>query len=592
MLIYVKPGGETVVSNESIGLGSRVARMDIVAPTRQGATTELLIMPASGKALPPYVCAPVNQLKSESVGVYSCLLDNSVTAVAGTVRYQIRFTYNDGTVEQTPAGSFVIQEGIIVVPPDDIPSDAYEEIKQILATVNANYADMQEKFDQSVEQTKTLISQVPRFIPRVVASLPVDDISATTIYLVRGGDSAGDQFKEYLFIPNDREELKPSYSDTEGAWEIISSGSAVQTLSIPFFDLADLGLPTVATDGTTSDLTLDTTDIRAALDKGAVKFALNVDGVGRAEIIMNKSHVVSQGLYMCVYTGINSTYILMVAENALTAAIEPIVKLPTVTEDDDGKVLGVVDGAWTKIAPAAVKIPDIPFFDLAALGLPTVKRNGILSELAIDTADIRAALDNGSVKFAFNMDGFGRVEAVVNKVSIDDFGIYICNIPLTDGMGSLLIADNGLQVSYMPTQTLPDVTSDDNGKVLGVVDGEWVPTAPKSNTDGSGSIPLYDLTALGLPTVKTDGTTSDLTLDTTDIRAALDKGAVKFGLNVDGSGAVEVVMTKYEVNGLYLCTYTIFNLTLTLMIAENGLQASVTAMAADVAEYNGEVEVV
>ena len=464
MLIYVKPGGETVVSNESIGLGSRVARVDIVAPTRPGATTELLIMPASGKALPPYVCAPVNQLKSESVGVYSCLLDNSVTAVAGTVRYQIRFTYNDGTVEQTPAGSFVIQEGIIVVPPDDIPSDAYEEIKQILATVNANYADMQEKFDQSVEQTKTLISQVPRFIPRVVASLPVDDISATTIYLVRGGDSAGDQFKEYLFIPNDREELKPSYSDTEGAWEIISSGSAVQTLSIPFFDLA-------------------------------------------------------------------------------------------------------------------------------ALGLPTVKRNGILSELAIDTADIRAALDNGSVKFAFNMDGFGRVEAVVNKVSIDDFGIYICNIPLTDGMGSLLIADNGLQVSYMPTQTLPDVTSDDNGKVLGVVDGEWVPTAPKSNNDGSGSIPFFDLAALGLPTVATDGTTSDLTLDTTDICAALDKGAVKFGLNVDGSGAVEVVMNKYEVNGLYLCTYTIFNLTLTLMIATNGIQASATAVSS-AATYNGEVEVV
>ena len=265
----------------------------------------------------------------------------------------------------------------------------------------------------------------------------------------------GEQGDPYELTDDDKEEIVASVLE-----EIPTGGGG--SASIPFYDLAALGLPTVKTDGTTSDLVTDTTEIRAALDKGAVKFALNVRGYGRSEIVMNKYNVVSQGLYMCVYTGFDTTYTLMVAENALMAAIEPIVKLPTVTEDDDGKVLGVVDGAWTKITPAAVTIPNIP---------------------------------------------------------------------------------------------------------------------------------LYDLTALGLPTVATDGTTSDLTLDTTDIRNALDKGAVKFGINVDGSGAVEVVMTKYEVNGLYLCTYTIFNLTLTLMIATNGIQASATAVSS-AATYNGEVEVV
>lgn len=131
-----------------------------------------------------------------------------------------------------------------------------------------------------------------------------------------------------------------------------------------------------------------------------------------------------------------------------------------------------------------------------------------------------------------------------------------------------------------------ELTDDDKEEIVASV-LEEIPTGG----GGSANIPFYDLTALGLPTVATDGTTSDLTLDTTDIRAALDKGAVKFGLNVDGSGAVEVVMTKYEVNGLYLCTYTIFNLTLTLMIATNGIQASATAVSS-VATYNGEVEVV
>ena len=110
-------------------------------------------------------------------------------------------------------------------------------------------------------------------------------------------------------------------------------------------------------------------------------------------------------------------------------------------------------------------------------------------------------------------------------------------------------------------------------------------------TGGSVNIPFYDLAALGLPMVKTDNTISELTIDTTAIRAALDKGAVKFALNVDGSGPVEVIMNKYEANGLYICTYTAFNLTLTLMIAANGLQASAAEMTS-VAVYSGEVEVI
>ena len=135
---------------------------------------------------------------------------------------------------------------------------------------------------------------------------------------------------------------------------------------------------------------------------------------------------------------------------------------------------------------------------------------------------------------------------------------------------------------------LPEVGREDNGKILGVVDGAWSAVSP---TVADGTIPFFDLAALGLPTVDTDGTTSDLAMDTADIREALDRGAVKFALNVNGTGAVEVIMGAYKTNSLYLCTYTIMNTTLTLMIAENAIQASAAA-AASVAEYNGEVEVV
>lgn len=103
--------------------------------------------------------------------------------------------------------------------------------------------------------------------------------------------------------------------------------------------------------------------------------------------------------------------------------------------------------------------------------------------------------------------------------------------------------------------------------------------------------PFFDLKSLGLPTVSTDGTTSDLTTSTSSIRSALDNGAVKFALNVKGFGDVNVIMNACVNNGAYLCTYVAQNLTLTLIIAENAIQASATPVTAT-ATYNGEVEVV
>ena len=258
------------------------------------------------------------------------------------------------------------------------------------------------------------------------------------------------------------------------------------------------------------------------------------------------------------------------------------------TDDDKEEIVASV---LEKIPTGGGGSANIPFYDLATLGLPTVKLGGTTADLEIDTADIRAALDNGPVKFAVNVEGYGRVDLVMNKYTIVEYGLYMCVYYDGNNVSTLMIAENAVQASIVPLRMLPEVGDADDGKVLTVKNGEWSAETPRGGSGVEREIPAYDLAALGLPTVKTDGTTSDLTLDTTDICAALDKGAVKFGLNVDGSGAVEVVMTKYEVNGMYLCTYTIFNLTLTLMIATNGIQASATAVSS-AATYNGEVEVV
>lgn len=210
----------------------------------------------------------------------------------------------------------------------------------------------------------------------------------------------------------------------------------------------------------------------------------------------------------------------------------------------------------------------LPTFDLVEAGMPVVPLTGETKDLEhTSAADIRAALDAGPVKFIMEFETYGEVELIMSKASIGG-QVYQCTHAIVLGEETRLISLT-VEGDYIAVGV---------GEIGG---GEAEPAG----------IPFFDLTALGLPTVATDGTTSDLTLDTTDICAALDKGAVKFALNVDGSGAVEVVMTKYEVNGLYLCTYTIFNLTLTLMIATNGIQASATAVSS-AATYNGEVEVV
>ena len=136
----------------------------------------------------------------------------------------------------------------------------------------------------------------------------------------------------------------------------------------PTFDLIAMGLPAVGPSNGFQGVTCDTTEIRAALDKGAVQFKVKLlrpDGVTEYEatILMGSIETVGDGgskafTCSCRASGnyeLGSESIsltdfaeltIMVTEVNVMAVMANLLHVPTVTEAANGKVLTVVDGKW------------------------------------------------------------------------------------------------------------------------------------------------------------------------------------------------------------------------------------------------------
>lgn len=360
---------------------------------------------------------------------------------------------------------------------------------------------------------------------------------------------------------------------TNGEWSI-GDLPATGSVEIPRFDLTEMGLPVVPVTGEVKVLEHESAaDICAALDRGSVKFVLTFETYGETEIIASKASM-GEGVYHCSHAiivdgttklitlTIEGDYISVFvgtvsgtgaglpavteSDNGKTLSVvggawsaqTPVKELPSVDSTDDGKVLKVSNGAWVLGDVTATGNAEIPFFDLAGMGLPKVPSDGTTADLAVDTTEIKSALDNGCVKFAVNAEDAGRVEIVMNKYSVDAYGIYLCLYNTPDGAFMLMIADGSLQAGVVPLTTLPDVTTDDNGKIMQVTNGVWSLATPAT---GGATIPAYDLTAMGLPTVTVGGGYVDLTTDTTKLRSDLASGSVNLTLTMGiGSYAIPV----------------------------------------------------
>jgi hypothetical protein len=292
----------------------------------------------------------------------------------------------------------------------------------------------------------------------------------------------------------------------------LTAVEAIDKPETPSFDLASAGLPAITLDGVPVELETDTTDILAAVSKGAVVFKLNANFGGEvipANIVgtcLRVNAAEEAATIICPFVLNELGYVLLsVYPQRIEAVYMPHSMiagsgLPEVSEADNGKVLIVENG---KIAFAEISVEtETPVFDLANMGLSAVPLSGGFSVMEADTTEIRAALDKGAVEFVIPFGaGETTMQANITMIGANANGAYQCISIVnytTPGTVTVNIADTMIQVVYAPLDGVPAVGINLSGFES---EGKIVETF----ADGSTATTVMEFDAEGKPTKITDG---------------------------------------------------------------------------------------
>lgn len=242
----------------------------------------------------------------------------------------------------------------------------------------------------------------------------------------------------------------------------------------PTFDLIAMGLPAVGPSNGFQGVTCDTTEIRAALDKGAVQFKVKLlksDGVTEYEatILMGSIETVgdggskaftcscrASGNYELGKEGIALTdfaeLTIMVAENTIMAVMANLLHVPTVTESANGKVLQVVDGKWQ--AAEAPKGADITVDSALSATSENPVQNKVIAQVVTEAGEAINEI-GGAIQFiaqklapsaSIDMSAFDSAGQIVetfadgtSKTTVIEFDEGGNPVKITDGDGNVTV---------------------------------------------------------------------------------------------------------------------------------------------------------
>ena len=126
-------------------------------------------------------------------------------------------------------------------------------------------------------------------------------------------------------------------------------------------------------------------------------------------------------------------------------------------------------------------VPAPPVFDLEEMGFAPFSVNGGEAELETDTSEIRSALAKGAVTFRIPLEAYGSI-----------FYMYFTAYGLGDrestfqcvgfaGISPLMaitimVVEDEMMIAMVPLNTvigMPEASTDDNGKIMRIENGEW-----------------------------------------------------------------------------------------------------------------------